>query len=122
MLTANTLNKDCEFLLDTGANTNLLIKSAIPENEIINKNEIVRLRGITNEPVYSLGSIVTKIHGHETKIHLVEDNFPITEDGILGNGFFKKNKAKLCFEKNVFEISGLKIPFHRYKGIFNSST
>ena len=121
MLTSDTLIKDCEFLLDTGANTNLLVKSAVPENETINKNEIVRLRGITNQPVYSLGSISTKIYGHETKIHLVEDNFLITEDGILGNGFFKENKAKLCFEKNVFEVSGHKIPFHRYTEVYSIS-
>ncbi|KAK2582008.1 hypothetical protein KPH14_012224 [Odynerus spinipes] len=49
------------------------------------------LRGITARYVATLGSIPVKLAGHEVEVHVVGNEFPIEEDGILGSPFFREH-------------------------------
>ncbi|RLU20776.1 hypothetical protein DMN91_007390 [Ooceraea biroi] len=51
------------------------------------------------------------ILGCPVDFHLVEDNFPIPQDGILGSDFFKQFKIKLNYELNQLEWGNISIPF-----------
>lgn len=48
----------------------------------------------------------------EHDFHIVGPSFSIPADGLLGNDFLLKERAKLDFENNVLLIRGLSIPFY----------
>lgn len=103
------------LLLDTGAMPNLLKEKVIDENYKINRDEILLLSGITNQTVKTLGKIKFDLYGCLTEFHIIPNNFPILQDGLLGNEFFKSAKAKIDYHQGCLIINDTVIPFHSNK-------
>lgn len=78
---------------------------------VVDKNEILRLSGITTHHVTTLGLALVDILGCPVAFHLVENDFPIPQNGILGSDFFKKFHAKVDYEQNQLEWDNICIPF-----------
>lgn len=93
MVSSPSANKDLTLLVDTESDITIIKNSELKPNSNIDRNEIVSMRGITNERILSFGSILINfIFGHfliQHKIHIVPDNFPIPSNGILGKDFIK---------------------------------
>ena len=81
-------NRPLNFILDTGATVSLLRKSEVSPYIDIDKSHIVVLRGITPEFLNTLGKVIINFFDTNTEFHLVDDDFPIDEAGILGSDFF----------------------------------
>lgn len=80
-----------QFLLDTGAEVSLIKFGVIRNKELIQNNKSIRLKGITDQAVNTLGNIELKIKICEGIMHqifvIVQDDFPIRQDGIIGRDF-----------------------------------
>ena len=72
-------------MLDTGAGPNLLKIGTISPSVPIDTSSIIILKGITPHSIRTLGKIIINLFSYQLEIHLVDENFPINEDGILGS-------------------------------------
>ena len=77
------------------------------------RKSIIRLSGIviTDLTVPTLGKLSEKFSNYETEIHIVTDDFPIDQDGFLGNVFLWETKGNLNFGKGCLEIGDVSFPF-----------
>lgn len=100
-------------MVDTGAKISL-IKLAALKRELLNEidsYEIVALTGITEGKCLTLGTIKIEIFKTMFTFHVVENKFPILEDGILGINFCKKMGLDISFRTSQLQIRDLIIPF-----------
>ncbi|KAL6255528.1 hypothetical protein P5V15_013868 [Pogonomyrmex californicus] len=59
----------------------------------------------------TLGLALIDILGCPVSFHLVEDDFPIPQHGILGSEFFKQFQVNVNYQENQLEWNGIIIPF-----------
>ena len=111
-------NQHMKFLIDTGAEPNLIKEKLIGVTTQDN-NVLVKLVGITKNPVYTLGTIKLNILGGLTHFHVVPNNFPIEEDGILGRDFLKQAEAKIDFKNKEITVGNEVISFSIKKEIIS---
>lgn len=109
--TSDTNNSTVQLLLDTGADVSLLKAGKLKDHSIINKEIIVELKGISEQPIYTLGTccILIKLENNKTvthSFHIVSDNLPIKNDGLLGRDFLQKYRAKIDYEKETLFFNG----------------
>ncbi|KYN19312.1 hypothetical protein ALC57_08339, partial [Trachymyrmex cornetzi] len=97
--------------LDTGAQPNIVKKSCINSNIIVNNKEILQLTGITEEIVTTLGSVKIYISSTPVTFHVVPDDFPIISQGVLGSTFFIERHACINYAKNCVTWHGQSLPF-----------
>lgn len=84
------VKKPCVFMIDTGAEPNLIKESAINSPELINRNKKTNLLGITQRRTATLGSIEIEIFHKTYPFYVIPDNFPIAQQGILGSAFLRQ--------------------------------
>lgn len=97
--------------MDSGSGPNILKKQFLKPNIPVDRNEILQLTGITAHHVTTLGLAQIDILGRPVAFHLVEDKFPIPQDGIIGSDFFNQFKANVNYKLNQLEWDDIKIPF-----------
>lgn len=75
---------------------------------VINRNEIVAMKVITQERQYSIGSVeIILIFEHlsiEHKIHVVRDDFPMPSHGIIGKDFLKAYSCGFDYFDMTFTV------------------
>jgi len=98
-------------MLDTGSGPNVIKENFTPEGININYRNILKLNGINNDPVYTLGEIVLTLFELPVIFHIVSNDFPIPQSGILGNEFFKQTFSKIDYAEECLIASGINIPF-----------
>ncbi|KOC59991.1 hypothetical protein WH47_10119, partial [Habropoda laboriosa] len=81
------LYKSTPFMVDTGAEPNILKLRALKPDTRIDKYDRLSIRSVTHEKVITLGSAYLRLYGTPLKFHIVTDSFPINVDGILGSTF-----------------------------------
>ncbi|KYN41487.1 hypothetical protein ALC56_04092 [Trachymyrmex septentrionalis] len=81
-------------MLDTGSGPNIIKEKFISRDTTVNHNNILKLNGINEYPVYTLGEINLPLFENKVTFHIVANDFPITQSGILGNDFFKQTSSK----------------------------
>jgi len=99
------------FMLDTGSGLNIIKENFVPKNKTVNYNNILKLNGINKYPVYTLGEITLPLFEKEVTFHIVSNDFPISQSGILGNDFFQQTSSKIDYAKGYLDISGINVPF-----------
>lgn len=97
-------------MVDTGAAPNLIKYNRLKPNAQIDKQNILRLTGITSGEVKTLGSVDTTMHGHPIEFHVVSEDFPIPQDGILGADFLS-GKGRIDFVSQIIEWHDHSFPF-----------
>jgi len=97
-------------MIDTGAAPNVIKKRSLHPEIIIKRDDTLFLSGITNGRVETLGSIEISVMGHPVTLHVVPDNFPIAQEGILGSDFLR-DASTINLSKHYVEWQGTKIPF-----------
>lgn len=97
-------------MVDTGAAPNLIKKRALHPETRIRTDDPLYLSGITSGRIKTLGSAEIELIGHLITVHIVPNNFPIAQEGILGSDFLH-DAACIDFIKKCVEWQGIQIPF-----------
>jgi len=98
-------------MLDSGADVNLIKRKCVKSPIQINKNNTVMLQGISPNSVTTLGTINIFIMGKNTEFHLIPDDAPFLQDGILGIEFLRMHNAVLDFKNKRLLYDDSSIPF-----------
>ncbi|KAG8148374.1 CinsV21_orph2 protein [Chelonus insularis] len=72
----------------------------------IDKRKIVKLHGIANVPITTLGRVKVKLFNKETVCHVISDTLGIPYAGLVGSRFFATHEVSNTTENEM----GLKIP------------
>jgi hypothetical protein len=103
-------SKIATLLLDTGSDISLLKINSADDDAQVSIEKKIKIKGIGTEIVTSLGvcfgnfQLSNKVSiGHA--IHIVDSNFPIPGDGILGKDFLEKHKGVINFAIPALQIT-----------------
>jgi len=58
-------------MLDTGSGPNIIKENFVPKGKPVNYDNILKLNGINEYPVYTLGKITLPLLGKEVTFHIV---------------------------------------------------
>lgn len=97
-------------MIDTGAAPNLIKNRNVAPSTPVSHHDPLHLSGITSGTVRTLGAIESNIHGHPLTLHIVPDEFPITQEGILGADFLR-GSATISFPNEYVSWQGVRVPF-----------
>lgn len=98
-------------MLDSGSDVNLIRERCVHSSLVSNKSNPVMLQGISSIPVTTLGSVNIRLLGQQIEFHLIPNDAPFLQDGILGIGFLKERNAVLDFKNKCLLFDGSSIPF-----------
>ena len=107
----DSLNRKLTMLLDTGTSKNVIKKGCLPPDVDIFGDEILKLSGITEGVTYTLGYVKIPTFDRMTIFHVVDNDFPIQQSGILSSEFFSDNSTKIDYKNQVFEVCGKRYSF-----------
>lgn len=97
------------FLVDSQADISILRISALSHDTYIDSSKTIRIRGVTDELIQSLGTIEDDLLMNNFSIshefHVVPDNFHIPADGIIGKDFLKLHKCTLDYDQMSLSFS-----------------
>ena len=116
ILSAEGLKNPIHMMIDTGAGSNLIIQ-AVKTNVKINKYECLKLTGINEHPVFTLGQITINIFGYLTTLNIIPNEVPTEQDGILGTEFLRNNDAKINYAEKQLKINNEVYPFEMQETI-----
>lgn len=96
-------NAKIDLFLDTGSDICILKQFKVPPKSLINRAAKCKIQGVTDGIVYSLGTVeISILIGTDTysfPFQVVEDDFPISTDGILGRDFIISNNLDLLYSQ-----------------------
>ena len=98
-------------MIDSGADVNLIKIGCLNSSTSFNKFHNLILQGISSKSITTLGSTNILIFGKETEFHLVPDDTPFPQHGILGTGFLRAHNAILDFQNKCLAYNNTCIPF-----------
>ena len=99
------------FLLDSGAEFNVIKVGTLNSRVKCDQSEIVSFSGISAGRVSSFGKCVLKLRGIKTSFKfeqtffVVGNDFNLEVDGILGQEFFRKFSVELNFDKEYIVLN-----------------
>ena len=109
----NTPNGNTErFLIDSGAEANIIKQSLLPPEVKIDESIRVYLKGTGPNVMPTLGMVEIKILGVFSKFVVVSDNFQIPEKGLLGSTYFEDANAILDYDSQVLRVNNLTTPIY----------
>lgn len=96
-------NCKCSFIVDSGADISIFKSEKILPNQRIDVNKKFKINGITNKTIETIAETETYLVTDEglTLVHnfqIVQNDFPIPTDGILGRDFLVKYKCTINYE------------------------
>ncbi|KAL6427141.1 hypothetical protein ACFW04_008643 [Cataglyphis niger] len=97
-------------MVDTGAAPNLVKQCRIDPKIRINPESKIILSGITDGKIETLGTADIEYLGFGIRLHVVNNNFPISQDGIL-RAEFLRDASCINFSENCVFWQGLRVPF-----------
>ena len=89
------------MIIDTGAARNLIKQKVLHPEVPINKQCVLKLTGINDLPLYTLGQVKINIFGYLTIFNIIPNEFPIEEDGVLGSEFFQDNNININYSSSI---------------------
>lgn len=99
---------DILLLVDTEADVSIIKISTLKKGITYNATNPIAMRGITNERQHSMGSLnVFLKFKHltiEHTLHLVEDDFPIPSNGIIGKDFLKRHNCLIDYRDMTLKV------------------
>lgn len=107
-ITSPSAKQNIILLIDTQADISIIKLSSLLGNIYYNKTDIISMKGITEERLESLGSVMMNVIFEnlsiEHKFYVVADNFPIPSHGILGREFTKKHSCIIDYGNMTFTV------------------
>lgn len=83
----NIKNGRGTFVVDTGAELNLIKRKTVKTGAQVDFQVIYNLFGITDQPIKTSGEVYIDINGVACPFQIVPNNFPVSCDGMLGMPF-----------------------------------
>ena len=83
------------MMIDTGAARNLIKQKVLNPEVPINSQNVLKLAGINDLPLYTLGQIKMNIYGYPTIFIIISNEVPVEEDEVLGSEFFQDNSVNM---------------------------
>ena len=111
----NFKREQISFVVDTGAEVNLIKRKSVDSNTPVNEKLKITLYGIGPGPVKTMGMIRAKIEKETVEFHVVPNNFAIDQDGLLGMTFLKDQDAVIDIKRGSITSKLGTIPFRRCK-------
>ena len=108
------------LLLDSGSEINIIKRNILSPKNNINTDIKIALKGITSTPVKRSGLIQIRMFNHLVDIHVVEQEFGIPYDEILGGDFFNRAGVILDYENEEMVTGRYIVPF--FKGNIRNQT
>ena len=84
-------------MIDTGAARNSIKQKVLNPEVPINSQNVLKLEGIDDLPLYTLGQVKINIFGYPTIFHITPNEVPVEEDGVLGSEFFQDNNVNINY-------------------------
>lgn len=89
-----TGNEEIVLLVNTGADISLCKRSKINQGQLVDRQSAIKIKGVTEGLASSIGTTETQLfvqnYALNHTFHIVDENFPIPSDGILGRDFITK--------------------------------
>ncbi|KAI4476256.1 hypothetical protein M0804_013743 [Polistes exclamans] len=104
-------------MIDTGAEVNLLKKNCIRPSTKIDETNLLQLTGITLEKQSTLGTLIFRIFEEDVLFHVVDENFPIHFDGILGMDFLGFRSAIIDNTLRCLNFKNMSVTFSRSESV-----
>ncbi|CAK9827891.1 hypothetical protein ANTRET_LOCUS5530 [Anthophora retusa] len=89
------------FLVDTGAEINIIKLKSLDENVRVSLDDSAVVTGITSERLETIGTTMITLHNSPVKFHVVKSTFPLKNDGILGQEYLRQEQAEISFAHNT---------------------
>ena len=102
-------------MIDTGAAQNLIKQKILSPDVPINKQNILKLTGINDLPLYTLGQVKINIFGYPTIFNVIPNEVPVEKDGVLESEFFQDNSVNINYTSKCLEIENHCYPFESTK-------
>ena len=93
-------------MLDTGATVNIIKLQNLNPDLRVKTDEALKIGGITNDRMQTIGTVKLTIVETPDTFHVVHDEFPIAEHGILGRNLMKAEKAVMSYYCNAIVLAG----------------
>lgn len=91
------------MLIDTQAEISVIKFESLNPNCIINESESIKIRGVTDGFIRSLGTIQIDLFFGDFSVphefHVVPREFDVPSDGIIGKDFLKYHECDISFRK-----------------------
>ena len=110
-INSEDLTQPISLMIDTGASLNLIKIGRVAPHVEIDRSRVLQIRGITKTYVDTLGKAQLRVMGSNIDFHLVDNEFPIEDDGLIGNEFFLTRNADVSYSEQCLKLDGHKIPF-----------
>ena len=78
------LHLKSKFLVCTGPDINIIRLDALDEDVLVDKNEAIEITGITQSRIPTIGTVNIKLINLNVILYVVDFEFLINTDGILG--------------------------------------
>lgn len=108
MFKTNISNTPLTFLIDTQADISLIKYSSIFQNLKLNQNNIINIKGITQDVIQSMGSLrgelICQNYSLNIFLHVVPNSFDIAVDGIIGKDFLKQFNCLIDYEFMILNV------------------
>lgn len=123
------IHEPSKFFIDSGADVCLIKLSNLKGDTQVFEDNCITLKGIDHNnlnPIKTIGysylniKLQDKIISH--KFHIVQDNFPISFNGLLGNDFLTRFNCIVDYENHCFSISKITIPLNHFQNSCSIST
>lgn len=98
-------------MLDTGSSPSLIKLSKLPSHLNPNAGEILILRGIIPHSISTSEIITLEFDLYQLDFHVIDDNFPNKEAGILGGELFRQAGARINCGNDCLEFVQQERPF-----------
>ena len=100
-LNAAELSSPTEFLIDSGAEINLIHVRALQPRTVIARHDFMNLIGITTNTLATAGSTEITFFDKPIKFQVFTNDLPLPVPGILGVIFLKNELAQISFHHNA---------------------
>ena len=84
-------------MIKTGAARNLIKQRVLNPEVPLNNQNVLRLTGINNLLLYTLGQVKMNIFGYPTIFNIIPNEVPVEDDGVLGSEFFQDNNVNIGY-------------------------
>lgn len=107
-ISTNVSQNDLTFLNDSQADICVVKISSIQSQVDIDRSDVIKIKGITDEAIDSFGSISLNLIFNDISIshifHVVSDAFAIPSDGIIGKDFNRRFQCLIDYSDMTFTI------------------
>lgn len=104
-----------KFMINTGSEINIIKCDSVKTGIKINKEDVIKVSGITSSHIKTTGSLVVNLFGKPIRFYVVETTFPIEQNGILGSEFLKAVGANVSYTQQCVKVEDQEVSFTNRK-------